>query len=509
MLYRPAERGLWDTTLIHDGADFHLFYLSGGDLGHAVSTDLARWEERPPVNLHGPAGSWNEGGCGLTGDIVRHAGRWHLLAGCIVDGDPSVYGLFLSDDLEQWEPYPRNPVLRPAPPYRTTPLPTHEMLTAWRDPAIYARGDGSYEILMCARAPESGARSTGALVGRVRTRDFVRWEHLAPLADVGEHVLYAEVPGWFELNGRHYLYFLDLGWGGTRVHARSQGDDLAGTFYLTAEAFEGPYQWPEAPLLLGSRQAHMGPWATRVREYDGKLLIYYHISAQRPSFGVPKEVVELAPGRLGLRYLPILEELARSTLLHAGDAPKIQTRRCDVGHWQVDSAGAIHGEARAVGSSGIVLDEMADAVVEVEITLESGAAAGVLLRASRDASEDPFAAEADRALAAVLDAERTEVALREVRCQPGHGWGYTWRQARGIDPRASVEQRAPFPVQRGQKYRLRLLARGEFVELFIDDLWVLTAVAETLTEAGHLECFVERGAAIFAGLRVLELPALA
>lgn len=509
MLYTAKKTSLWDTTLIHDGNGFHLFYLAGGKLGHAVSDDLATWEEREPITLKGSPGSWDEEGASeLTGCIVKHLGRWHLFTGAGAKHRPSEYGLFLSDDLERWEPHPANPTLTAQGPYyRTEAQASHPMVAAWRDPAIYRREDGSYHCLMCARAPQNDADNTGAVIGHLRSKDLVRWEALPPLVNVGEHVLFAEVPGWFTLNGRHYLHFLDLGWGGTRVHAATQGQDLSGTYFIWSEAFGGPYQWPEEPLLIGSRGNLMGPWASRVLEYDGKVLLYHHISSSQSSFAVPKEIVELAPGKLGLRYLPILEKHSMGQRLPSDTRPNPQPRKGDEGRWRVMDDGRVLGSARAMGTSAMILDEVGDAIMEANLTVESGAAAGLVLRASGREPVDPFSGDIDQGIGVVFDVERQQVALREVSYQPGHGWGITWRQARGIDPMPGYEQVCPYALKHGQLYLLKVLMRERYIEVYVDDFWVLSLANPAFTK-GRLELMVERGEGSFEAISVTELAVM-
>ncbi len=511
MLYRPQHGSLWDTTLIHDGERFHLFHIAGNGLGHAISTDLAHWEELPGFELKGPDGSWNADGAYLTGDIVFFEGQWRLFAGAMVPDSPTLYGLFSSPDLQAWTPHPDNPVLCPLGPYyRQTASPVHAMHAAWRDPALYPQPDGSFEALLCARRAQLEAGSTGAVIGRLRSRDLVHWEALPPLADVGECSVFAEVPGWFTLGGRHYLYYLDLGWGGTRVHVPTQGQDLAGTFYRVADAFEGPYRVPEAPLLIGMRGAHMGPWAARVREHEGRQLLYHHTSAARPAFAPPKEVVEIAPGELGLKYLPLMDRLAERTLADTSVEPvQVTARTPDAGHWESADDGILGTCLEAASSAQVSRDDCADLIFEAEVTLQEGACAGIAIRASTGMPNDLFSPEADQALLATLDVERQQIALRAASWVPGQGWGFAWLQVRGFVPRLPLEQVCPAALKHGVAYHLRVLARGEFLEGYVNGLWKLSLQTEDFLATGKTELLVERGVARFTALKLQILPKLA
>ncbi len=505
MLFRPKTTSLWDCTLIHDGKQFHLFYLGSSQLGHATSDDLVDWQEHDSIDLGGPAGTWNEEGAYLTGDVIFHDDLWHLYAGAPSAKHPSAYGLYTSPDLFDWTAYPNNPVLSAAEPhYFCKNDPDNKMLTAWRDPAIYKMDDGRYHALLCARRGPVTGNDTNAVIAHSCSDDLVHWEHHAPLAHVGDRVLFAEVPGWIEFNGRHYCYFLDLGWGGTRIHNNMQGDDLSGIYYIWSEQFEGPYQWPESPLLIGMRNNYMGPWAGRIRVHKQQALFYHHNAGNNSAFALPKEVIERAPGDLALRYLPFLDQLI--TKNHTDLEKQHKLRQHDLGTWQLKNEG-LCGKALAMGSSAFIKDQVNNFMLEVSITIHKGAAAGIVIRAQDEEIDNAFAAKTDLGLVICLDHERQQIAIRELNHVPMHGWGSLWLQARGFSPRPHMEQASPFTIKHQQTYFLRILARDEFVEVYIDDFWILSATT-TLMDAGRVECMVERSEACFADLQLNELPGL-
>ncbi|MBI3919971.1 MAG: hypothetical protein HY318_01035, partial [Armatimonadetes bacterium] len=144
MIYRPtASRRLWDTWLFQWEEQFHLFFLETQEtnldhVGHAVSDDLVRWQTLPSIRTKGEPGQWNHWGT-LTGMVVRHEGRFYMFVGSIPD-DKEVVGLYLSDDLEQWEPHPANPILQPTGPhYLTDRAQAPYWPVDWRDPCIFWR----------------------------------------------------------------------------------------------------------------------------------------------------------------------------------------------------------------------------------------------------------------------------------------------------------------------------------------------------------------------------------
>ena len=249
MLYRPkAPARMWDTTLYEENGVFHVFYLAEGDIGHVTTTDFVSYTECPAIRDRGQKNAWNETGMGLTGCVVKWQGCYRMLLGSI---DPvtrrQVYGLYTSPDLMAWTAYADNPVLEAdGVLYDNIPdAADGGMFCAWRDPMVYDIRDGYAYLCLSARTPHPGPDSTGAAVASVRTRDFIRFEHLPPLAEVGDRLKYAECPDCFVLDGSRYLLFLDHGWGGARVHTLSR-EDAAGTFYMVQPGCRGDFQWPQA-----------------------------------------------------------------------------------------------------------------------------------------------------------------------------------------------------------------------------------------------------------------------
>jgi len=88
---RLTDEWLWDSWFAQDddGA-LHLFYLKAlrslGDsdtrhdhtsVGHAVTTDLERWEVLPDALTVGPPGSWDDRAI-WTGSVIRAPDGWQL-----------------------------------------------------------------------------------------------------------------------------------------------------------------------------------------------------------------------------------------------------------------------------------------------------------------------------------------------------------------------------------------------------------------------------------------------
>jgi beta-fructofuranosidase len=91
MTLRIADRWLWDFWTVTLGPDVHAFYLQArralGDaglrpwnvtIGHAVSSDLERWEIAPDALAPGAAGTFDDLSV-WTGSIIAHDGVWQML----------------------------------------------------------------------------------------------------------------------------------------------------------------------------------------------------------------------------------------------------------------------------------------------------------------------------------------------------------------------------------------------------------------------------------------------
>jgi glycosyl hydrolase family 32 len=505
MLYRPADGQLWDTTLVHHEDWFHLFHLRDGKtLGHARSRDCVRWEPRELIDLRGPAGAWNEKGAPWTGCVVCHEGRFYLLAGGVAPDGIAAYGMWVSEDLDQWQPAGDSPVLRPElPHYRREASDLNVMHAAWRDPHILRDDAGWYHAFLCARTPECSADGTGAVVAHARSRDLRSWEYLPPIAHVGDRVLFAEVPDVFRMGDWWYLLLLDHGWGGTRINTPARNDQ-AGTFYLKSRRMEGPYEWPDEPLLIGCGDDMVGPWAARSLAVGQQRWLYFHHNGREKAFGLPKRIEQEPNGDLHLAYLPLLEALLRP--VPGSQEPSAHgAKPCDLGEWS-RSRDRLIGEAAATGTARVQAEALTDGEVVCEIVSKEAARAGVVIRAFGEHGHAMFE-QSCTGLAIWLDFECGRVLLQDAAWVPGFGWGRHIGEQVGQDRKPHTIQEVSVPLQIGHPYRLRVLVRDEYVEVYLDDRWVISA-SDCPIRSGGVELALERGQAEFRDLAIQSLPPL-
>jgi beta-fructofuranosidase len=505
MLYRPPDRILWDTFLLRHQAWFHLFHLRGGKtLGHARSRDLLHWDVRPAVDLVGPPGAWNAQGAPWTGCIVRHEDRFLMLVGGPGPAGIPGYGLLASDDLDHWEQLSRDPVLVPqSPHYRRRPSNLHVMHAAWRDPCV-VKVDEWYHAFLCARSPDWSADDTGALVAHLRSEDLEHWEHLPPIARVGERVQFAEVPDVFRMGDWWYLLFLDHGWGGTRINSAARSD-MAGTFYVRSPSLEGPYRWPKEPLLIGTGGDRMGPWAARTITVEGQRWLYFHHAGAQPAFGLPKRVEQTDDGDLCLSYLPLTEPVEDELEVNPAEAV-LHTKPRDLGHWN-ESRGVVAAHAKATGTAVVVADDVPHVRLTCEIKGEGAARAGVVVRSTGSPGADLFEQD-NTGLVVWLDFERGRLVAERRTWVPGSGWGQSVLGQMGHATTHPVAQQVRLKLPARRWLRLRLMLRDRFLEVYLGDRWMLSLDTEDHPQTGRVELTVERGAARFRALSIASLPPL-
>ena len=512
MLYQSqsSESKLWDTTIFHDGLHFQLIHIAGnGILGRARSTDWIHWERLPPIDIRGPEGSWNQNGLICNG-IVRREGEWCLIAGADSPSGEWQMGLFTSSDLENWEAYPANPILASdGEIYTKGPNSIHQMHPAWRDPCLWQDKEGWWHCLMCARLPRWNHSTTGAAIAHLRSRNLIKWEPLQPVVEVGSRFLFCEVPNFFVLNGRHYLTFLDMGWGGTREHTTSR-DDACGTFYLWAENFDGPWHWPTDPLLLGADDQCLASWAAKTLLHDERVYLYSHIasSGKSASLALPKEVVERAPGELELRYANQLGPCETTEFLEPDITPKIFHRPHDSGIWQAEDHGGLTARAESCGTAATIAREAGDFHLELRIEIQEGGAAGVVFRATEAEEKFLINGAPPQGVLVMLDVERQMIEMRGVVHVPMHGWGVGFMEARRANYSPVRRQRVRLPLSRKQSYRLRVIARSEFFEVYLNDIWQITIAQPEAAESGTIELVAQKATARFSGLRLRSLGPL-
>jgi hypothetical protein len=505
MIYRPSDgTRLWDIWLHLEKEEYHMFYLGTpvdvrhwDHIAHLVSRDLIHWERLNSVPTIGPEGAWDHTPT-LTGTTVRHQGRYYLFYGA--DGVPQQVGVMLSDDLENWHKYEGNPVLEPAGPYYQTALSEELPLwyIDWRDPCVvWDAAAQQYDAFICARTA-SLSPGLGNCIARAVSKDLLHW-HLAPPAAVLENYIQAELPDYFEMEGRHYLLFSSVDGRSAAGNAPSR-EWASGVFYVCSDQRHGEYRSLSDPLLFGAGHGRHEGYAGRTVPFAGGRLLYYQIRTQPAATGRFVFGIQLLrqrdDGGLEAHYWPGHHGLEVPGTETVGFDGLILDEGKDIGagRWRLD-AGKLIGQSPLVASATLRSEPWSDFHLSCEITSEESGVAGIVFR---------YNPETRQGVVVVLDFGR---GLAEI-CGTRTGWRWIGR---------TVWDRITCRLPAGKPARLRILCRAEFAEVYVDDHWLFsTALQETPTEEalaqipreGALGFFVENGEATFSEARLAALAPL-
>ena len=498
MLFKPAHGMLWDTLLYENSGTYHLFFLSNGDLGHAVSSDLAHWAEQSPVSLK-KDGTWYENGIRLTGSIIKKDGRFFYAVGNIDHNGSQVYGFAVSDDLFHWEMIGEEPILTAKLPYASDNTPG--LSTGWRDPFFRLDEEGWIHVYLCAHMPVRDHTTSGAVIAHLRSKDLMTWDSLPPIAHMGHKVRQAECPSVIDIGGKWYALFLDHGWGGMRWHTNGY-EDSNGTYYMTADDPDGPYKFDDHPLLLGAGGDRQESWAGRAVKIGGKWLLYSHLSGST-AFANIKEIVQTPDGGLALKYYPAIEkriEGQKTFIDHLFPAAD------DLGVWECTD-GTMTGRAEAMGSGAGIVAHADSFILEADVSMDHGAALGFALRTVTNDIPKRFPEMPDMketsAVVIRLDFELGRAEIEKLFRANYEGYGRNHLDivvggyARNFDHR-SME------LLRHKDYRVKILARGPYYELYIGDILIFCKYIDHPVEGG-MEILTERGKAYFRNIGYTKL----
>lgn len=459
MIYRPPEsEAMWDTWLYQDGKDYHLFFLSGGRIGCAVSQNLIDWKHLPPINNIAQKGDWDESGMRLTGCTVKHQDKYYMSYG---SGEGTPIGILVSSDLMNWERHPENPIMPSKEPYRVG--------SNWRDlSSYYDATEGRWHGYLYA-THSSGIPS----IAHLTSEDYVHWDYHEPVFSCHEFV-HMEVPDYFEMDGKHYLLFSSV-----RTRKDSSGrKDAAGTWYAISDHRDGPYYLPESPLLLGFGRGRRDHYVGRTITYKGRRLLYHHTwGTGLVTWGTPKVIHQNRDGTLTLKYWSDLETLETRTLLEQD---------------------CVTCEAREGQKAVNMLDvEAVDAMVSFTLNLDSARSAGLFWRNNQVNRKGLGTAES--AVGSIINRESDTVSIVNVECPKQ--FNSTTILCHLKD---DYHQRN---IAKGAQH-VRILVRMHMAEVYINEQWIFCIDISDAPEGGNIGMLVESGKATITDLRVAEIKPL-
>ena len=322
--YAAAANWLSDPNgLVHCAGEWHLFYQYNPDgehwgnmsWGHAVSRDLARWEELPPALTGDALGMIFSGSA-----VIDHAGT----AGFGTEAMVAIYTsasdttqrqvqslAWSNDHGRTWHKYAGNPVLDIG-------------LADFRDPNVFWHEASERWIMVVALSAQNSAAIYGS-------RDLKKWEHLSDISggdapgEIWECPLLIELPVDGESKMR-WLFKVDVlrgapgsgaiyrtgSFDGTQFRPDPQ-DWLAldaGTDFYAAIAWHEPRDEAGRPLWIGWLGNHAYQGQLPLQGWRGAMSLPRRLSLRRTgeSFRLRQEVAPIAVATV------TPADLARSTV---------------------------------------------------------------------------------------------------------------------------------------------------------------------------------------------------
>lgn len=490
MNFVPADtsRVLHDTWAFVHAGYVHVFYLAPAAadpmhrlIGHVVSRDWLTWEEQAYIELTGAPGTWDAGRIG-TGHVFRFSdGRFYMAYTGRVDPQEDV-GLAVSDDLFEWQKLSLDTPVWPRDlsiPYESE-TPEQGLAPAWRDPYVTLLPDGAWHAFLCAKSSRPGLAAR-ACVAHARLESPTSWISLPPIADMGYYPI-MEVPEVFELDDTWWLTFNTHSEWGRRLDTPSRRT-AGGTFFLRAHAPDGPWERPDDDLLIGSGGNRHDAVVARSVMWKGERLIYHHYcgsmdTATSRALGLPKRLCRDG-GRLVLRPWSGLSRLWTRSLLPVTWTPPL-TGICAGGEWLPDSPG-LRGRCDAGAAAAFGCLGTADLDMDIRIRLEAGERAGLAVGGAADGRG---------ALLVCLDAKHNEVTLGEFR------YGV-------FGPSCDrVLDTACRPVRHGVEYRIRLVIRDRYAEVFLDECLIFSTIKGNLGTGDYAALVVDSAIGYFRVERI-------
>jgi beta-fructofuranosidase len=272
MTLRLADHWVWDSWLVEDGADYHLFFLRASralhdpyrrhrraSVGHAVSSDLRNWQLLPDALVHADEPAWDDLAT-WTGSVVRDpTGGWRLFYTGLShaeNGFVQRIGVAISDDLVTWRRESNEPLIEADSRWYEKLDRLAWIEEAWRDPFVVPDPDGDgWHMLITARVPNAPPAARG-VIGHARSPDLAVWEVQPPLSEpAGFGQL--EVPQIVMLDGQPLLVFSC--WPDRMDSERAQSWTRGGVYVVPGKSFLGPWEIADAEPI-----AHPSLYAARL-----------------------------------------------------------------------------------------------------------------------------------------------------------------------------------------------------------------------------------------------------
>ncbi len=222
LFYRAKNARTGDVIPILIDETYHLFYLKAWK-NNAKETAPKGWHHMETCDLLNMSKETPIGVIGGTGDIIFHAGQYHLFACIFPDGKQFITHYVSPDgDLNHWEMIkedtfgPDGKIYHPS---------------DWRDPRIIYREDlDEFWMIMAAR--KNDAHSQTGCVGLCVSKDLKHWEYREPFYYPQRFNGALECPDFFCMGEWEYLIF-------------SSYTTLFGNYYVKRKKGESTFSIPK------------------------------------------------------------------------------------------------------------------------------------------------------------------------------------------------------------------------------------------------------------------------
>jgi len=490
--YRPKDMLMWDAWYWNTGDEIHAFHLQQAapgsaktvkeihSIGHAVSKDLIRWEERPLALSPGEPGALDDMEI-FTGCTYEKDGLYYLfytMKSSREQGAVQRIAVATSTDLEHWKKYPENPVLTPDPRwYHTASSPALYGLVDCRDLCIVKDPDGEgYYGFYAARVPAE-EMPEGAVIACCYSKDLIHWEQRGPAFESKGKYTIVEVPTVVHLDGKWYMLLLCNNEYGNRDLFPGQPQLTMGTIYAVSDWVDGPYTEPEENILLASQT--FNGISCRTVEFQGKQMLMY-TSASRTGasdagdnmmgvLSTPKELIA-KNGRLYAKYSPLIETALGEKVLDEAllDKPvECRLMYQTPGQWKLEN-GKVYGSVRTAWARYTFPARARSFIYNAKVTVNKGVGAGLAFK------------EADHGYGGgifMLDYEKGMVQLLRI-------------------PQLNVVDSRKADLKYGQTYSLKVISKDKYLEFYLDGMLIMQCVFYAARE-GLMGLVVDRGEAVF------------
>jgi beta-fructofuranosidase len=246
-MFTLPDSYVWDFWLVDDGDQYHLFFLFASkalqnpdarhhraSIGHAVSDDLRSWTRIEDALVRSDAPAFDDLAT-WTGSVVRgDDGTWHMFyTGATMTplGNVQSVGVATSRDLVTWTKSGDDPLLEADPRWYEVVADGMWNDEAFRDPFVYRRTDGIWQMLITARANHGPADDRG-VIGAASSPDLKTWTLEPPLTRPGAGFGQLEVLNTAEIDGKSVLFFSCLG---SELSAERRSSGTTGGIWAVVE----------------------------------------------------------------------------------------------------------------------------------------------------------------------------------------------------------------------------------------------------------------------------------